>query len=173
MRADRSCRGFTLIELIIGMVVFSAVMVFIIRLLGPQASRSAEPILQARAIELAQSLFNEISTKSYDEQSDRSGGGLRCGEQGHVACSDASTFGASDADESRATFDDVDDYHQLATATTQNSLGESLGSKYQDFSADVSVTYPDANNRNVKQITITVGMPKGDPISFTTYRHNY
>ena len=78
MRAN--VRGFTLIELIIGIVVFTIIMLVIIGVIGPQSRLSIEPIWQIRASELAQSLLTEINAKSFDEQSDHSGGNTRCNE---------------------------------------------------------------------------------------------
>lgn len=66
--------GFTLIEMVIGIVAFSAVLTIIIGVLAPQATRSVDPIFNVRASELAQSLFNEISAKTFDESSNQTGG---------------------------------------------------------------------------------------------------
>ena len=52
--------GFTLIELVIGIVVFSIALVLFTSLMVPQAIRSVDPIFQVRASELGQSLMNEI-----------------------------------------------------------------------------------------------------------------
>ena len=53
-------RGFSLIELIIGIVVLAIAMLFISAILGPLFVRSIEPWHQVRAAELGNSLMNEI-----------------------------------------------------------------------------------------------------------------
>lgn len=198
-------KGFSLIEMVIGIVAFSAVLTIVIGVLNPQAERSADPIFRVRAAELAQSLFNEISGKSFDEQSDRSGGLLRCGETGAPACTSVHCLGPEDgvacatlcsfsggtrtdsavppvAEGSRDLWDDVDDYHQLVQSgdTIENSLGETLGSLYTGFTAEVSVIYDgnedganDCAIADKKLITVTITTPNGDAIPFSLYRSNF
>lgn len=72
--------GFTLIELIIGVVVLAFAFSLIATLIFPQAIRSAEPVLQVRAANLAQAFVEEIQGKAFDDNSAQSGGTLRCGE---------------------------------------------------------------------------------------------
>jgi len=134
--------GFTLIELVIGIVVFSIALVLFTSLIVPQAIRSVDPIFQVRASELGQSLMNEITSKSFDEKSDRTGGATLC----NATCIGSINLGPDDS-ESRTTFDDVDDYHGLnvSNGDIKNSLDETTvldGSNlYQGFSLHVSVVY--------------------------------
>src|SRR5690606_33770344 len=98
-----------------------------------QAQRSAEPILQTRAAGLGQALMLEIMSKSFDQHSDRTGGLLRCGETDAPTCTEPTALGPdSDSDsvkETRALFNDVDDYHGLNS--TDDPLYDALG---QDIS---------------------------------------
>lgn len=188
-------RGFTLIELIIGIVVFSIIMTVVIGLIAPQSRFSVEPIWQIRASELAQSLMSEINAKSFDENSDRTGSGLRCNEG--TDCTTSNNLGP-DAGEARGSYDDIDDYHGLnqtgaailsARGAQLLNDGESL---YTGFTAQVMVYYDenedgvndddlDSDGTNdtgtfvgdVKRITITVITPGGEPITFSSYRWNY
>ncbi|TDF34527.1 type II secretion system protein [Alteromonadaceae bacterium M269] len=74
-------KGFTLIELVIGIVAFAIVITLVTGLILPQASRSIDPIFQVRATELAQGLLSEINAKAFDESSNQSiGGSVRCNE---------------------------------------------------------------------------------------------
>ena len=70
-------KGYTLIEQVIGIVVFSIALGLFTSLIIPQVIRSVGPIFQVRASELGQSLINEITAKSFDEASDRTGGAMR------------------------------------------------------------------------------------------------
>jgi len=89
-------KGFTLIELIIGIVMLAITLSIITALIAPQAQKSAEPITALRASELGQSLMNEIQSKSFDEHSDRSPPFRRCGEilVGAQACTAPAELGA-------------------------------------------------------------------------------
>jgi MSHA pilin protein MshD len=73
-------RGFTLIELIVGIVLLAVALTGILGLLINQAPQAVDPVQQVRAAQLAQRLAGEMLQKSFDEQSDHNGGGYRCGE---------------------------------------------------------------------------------------------
>ena len=174
--------GFTLIELVIGIVAFSISLSIITSLLLPQAQRSVEPILQVRATELAQSLLNEISAKSFDQHSDRVSGLVRCNEDlvddlDEKACTAEENFG-NEEDDNREDYNDVDDYHSISVSDGDivNSLGEAFivngKNLYQGFSANISVTYTDVNQSG-KLITVTVITPTGQSLSFATIRSNF
>ena len=174
-------KGFTLIELVIGIVVFSIALVLFMSLIVPQAIRSVDPIFQIRASELGESLMNEITSKSFDEKSDRAGGEAHC---------DATCIGdinlGPDENESRTSFDDVDDYHGLnvSNGDIKNSLDETIALNgsflYQGFSVSVSVVYDAAMDGiadtvvgNTKLITVTVTTPNDEDIIFSSFRSNY
>ena len=74
MRAKlpKSQTGFTLLELVIGIVVFTISLTIVLSLIVPQAEQTAEPFRQVKAAKLGQSLMNDILSRSYDENSDRS-----------------------------------------------------------------------------------------------------
>ncbi len=118
----RAQRGFTLIELIVGIVIFSIAMVLVVSFLQPQVKKGIDPIWQVRAASLGQSLSNEILAKPFDQFSNRVGGIERCNES--VACTSSSGLGPEGA-ENRGSFNDVDDYHGL-DITGENILN-SLG----------------------------------------------
>ncbi|MGY3870522.1 type IV pilus modification PilV family protein [Aeromonas crassostreae] len=80
MPSVKRARGFTLIELIVGIVLLSVALTGILGLLINQAPRAVDPVQQVRAAQLAQRLLGEILQKSFDEYSDHNGGRYRCGE---------------------------------------------------------------------------------------------
>jgi MSHA pilin protein MshD len=174
--------GFTLIELVVGIVVFSIALVLFTSLIVPQAIRSVDPIFQIRASELGQSLMNEITSKSFDEGSDRSGGATLCDA---TTCTATTNLGP-DGSETRISYDDVDDYHGLnvSDGNIKNSLNQTVvlnGSNlYQGFSLNVSVFYDAAMDGtadtvvgNTKLITVTVTTPNNEDIIFSAFRSNY
>ncbi|GAA69382.1 prepilin-type N-terminal cleavage/methylation domain-containing protein [Pseudoalteromonas sp. BSi20429] len=178
MRALR-VKGFTLIELIIGIVMFAIALSIITALIAPQAKKSAEPIIALRASEFGQSLMNEIQSKSFDEHSDRSAPFRRCGETalGAEPCTAAGDLGTDS--ESRTSYNDVDDYIALSNQPITNSLGEVL-SQYSGFNLVVTVEYDSDFNESTindgttfKRITIEVTSPLGEVYGFSAYKGNY
>lgn len=188
-------KGFTLIELIVGIMLMSIALVVVTSVLMPQLRKGIDPIWQVRSVTLAQSLLSEISSKAFDESSITNTGWVACNHV--VDCSTAQNLG-SDTGESRAVFDDVDDFNGLTLQGVQiiNAHGESFDASVADlflgFSASVSVYYDDnsdgindadTNNDgnldqpglvgNQKLIKVVVTTPEGENLSFTTYRANY
>ncbi len=174
-KLNQQQQGFTLIEVIIGIVTLSVAFAVIINLILPATEQSAGQIQQIRAAELGQSLMNEIVAKAFDDNSDMVGGLVRCGESG-VNCS--TTMGAEG--ENRDQYDDVDDYNGLTLV--QNSLAEDLGTLYQGFKVSIIVCN-DSNydgtcnasddNKTAKLITITITDSLDNSITFATYRANF
>lgn len=167
--------GFSLIELIVGIVVLSISFSILTTLIYPLANQSAEQVHQIRAAELGQSMINEILGRAFDENSDMAGGYTRCGESG-VSCSAI----GSDSGETRASYDDVDDYNAINFDTIQNSLGEDLSAEYVGFSMNVTVINDEnydgsgsGNNSTAKLITITVRTPQDFDFVFSVYKVNF
>ncbi len=186
--------GFTLVELIIGMIVLAIVMTIITGLLAPQAKHSADPIIQIRASELGQAMMNEILAKSFDEYSDRSPPWLRCGETGTDVCS--ATLGPDCLDntktapactgsslETRATFNDVDDYiGTWSGSAILDSLGTGTGNYYTGYELTVTVIYDSDHddttintniNATAKLITVSVTSSTNEVYGFSAYKGNY
>jgi MSHA pilin protein MshD len=187
-------QGFTLIELVIGIVTLSLSFGVITSLILPSVEHSADQVHQIRAAELGQSMLNEILGRAFDENSDQVGGLVRCGD-------DADNSGAIDADElcsgimgaegeSRSQFDDVDDYNGLDQTGSgiRDALGDSMGDLYLGFTVTVTVcndsnydgvcvTDPDNGTVDLfnlaKLISITVTTPQQSVIEFATYKANF
>jgi len=184
--------GFTMIELVIGMVVFAVAMVMLLSVIFPLASKTVDPIYQIRAVKLANSLLSEIQAKNYDENSTPSVGAGRCNEVvAVITCTPSSGFGAVEG-ESHQQFDDVDDYHGFTIAGTQLASSEKYQDLYFDFKLNVEVIY-DGNysgfdnnensnagddiavavNMRAKLITIEVTTPNDEVLAFASYRSNF
>lgn len=169
-------RGFTLIEIIIGIVVFAIALTIITPLISPAEENSADQIHQIKAAELAQSLMNDIMNHSYDENSDRAGGVVRCNDEPY-SCTDVDDLGvdAGEDENDRNTFDDVDDFNGFTLKT--DAIGSNLSSQYNNFEVNVLVSY---NGRamnlppsRAKQIIITVTTPLGTDVVFTAFRADF
>lgn len=179
-------QGFTLVELVIGIVLFSVAMVTIVSVIMPQAKRGIDPLWQVRGVSLAQSLLTEISSKAFDEASITSSGIKACNHD--VSCTESSELGP-DPDETRDNFDDIDDYDELELvigAQIVNTSGATIDSDMADlfkgFEARISVFYDDNSDGiadgsgtfvgNQKLISIIVITPGGEEIPFAAYRKN-
>jgi len=175
--------GFTLIEIIVGIVVLSITYAVLTSLIYPLASQSAAQVHQIRAAELGQSMINEILGKAFDENSDMSGGFVRCGEISASSCTLSANLGA-DGSEQREDYNDVDDYNSIDFGEEiVNSQGGSLSTIYTGFTMNVTVIN-DSNysgeyqvgiddDKTAKLITITVRSPQSDDYVFSVYKANF
>lgn len=166
-------QGFTLIELIAGIVVIAIVTLVITTGLGQLFRQSVDPWKQVRATEVGQSLMNEVMARRFDENSNVGNQYVRCSE-GSGSCttpapcpSDGSTPNAEEAQ--RSQFDDVDDYNGLRL--TGAELSGSSPNRYNGFEALVCVTEKTANE--LKSITVTVTTPQDESIEFSAIKGNW
>lgn len=169
-------KGFTLIELIIGILVLTISLSIVSTLIAPAEEKSADLVLQLKASELGQSLLNDITSRAFDENSDMSGGFFRCGEPSILLNPCSTVLGPETGEDNRNLFDDVDDFNGFEELV--NSTNESLDSGYNQFLIEVEVIYAGddlglANNSLAKRITVTVTTPLETNIEFTTHKTNF
>ena len=182
--------GFSLIEMVIGIVTLSIALLVMTGALFPQAERSTNPWFQVRSAELAQSMMNEILARSFDENSPRSGSPFRCNETGGNNCintlpatcpADPNNFTwAEEGATNRELFDDVDDFHCYSATgdNITNIENANLTGVYQSFGVSVIVQYAGTDlgftdNLRAKRVQVTVSPPKGPDIIYTSYKANY
>ena len=128
-------KGFTLVELVVGIIVLGIVVAGVIPILGSMEVKSVEPLFQVKADLLAHRIYNQIRQRDFDENSDHSGGECRCGENiSHYGvsvcnlkdCTVASDFGP-DGDEKinlkQEFFNDVDDFDTGSLCSTATLSG--------------------------------------------------
>jgi len=177
----RAARGFTLIELVVGITLVAIAVTLLAKLIVPAVRQSAEPLVQQRAASLAEALMDEILSKRYDENTP-DGGVPPCSAL-TIPCS--TTLGP-DAGETRPDYDDVDDYNAYCGAgvTVTGADGVAL-SNYSSFRMSICVTYDTTYTgvaQSAKRITVTVlpGTPTSGPpavtpppLIFTAYRMNF
>ena len=167
--------GFTLIELIIGIVVLSISLSIISTLIVPTEQKSVDQILQVKAAELGQSFLNDISARAFDENSDMSGGRVRCGEPNDGSNPCSTVLGPEAGENSREDYNDVDDFNGYNE--TKDALGLGLDSSYSNFTVDVVVQYAGGDlglaDNLAKRITVTITTPLGTAIQFATHKANF
>ena len=180
--------GFSLIELVIGIVVLSISFSVLFQMILPTATQGATQIHQIRAAELGQSLMSEIMGKAFDENSDMMGGMTRCGEDadgdGTIEQACSTTLGDEEGGD-RSLFDDVDDYNyynnnSIIEDSLSDNLDDDLANIYRGFSVNISVIndgdydgIADTINNIAKLITITVTTSEGVEITFSSYKANF
>ena len=181
-------RGFTLIELIVGIVLLAVALTGILGLLINQAPQSVDPVQQVRASQLAQRLTGEILQKSFDEQSDHNGGRYRCGEQvAGVTIAPCSGSYGSDGEPAPYAYNDVDDFDTAgnwrdASWFTQTSSG--IGSdEYRNYQVKIAVSAVDFSDGTFrrcaapcsvgKRIDLQIKLPDQSVLDFSFYRGNY
>lgn len=186
--------GFTLVELVIGIVVLAIALVAMSTLLLSQSKDAIEPIHRLRASQLGQSIIQNIVSRAYDENSDHNGGVYRCGEiwgdsnlwfdgsswqttgtPSPVACTSSANYGIDSGEVAgeHFNFNDVDDFIEdeyVGAVEYGNVLGEPLSSEMQNFSVKISVS---PYNTVFKEITVTIKTPTNEEIVFAALKGNY
>ena len=169
-RAVKFESGFTLIELVAGMLVLGIGLVMMATMLYPQADRAAESLHRMRATELAQSVMNEIWNKKYDPNTGNNGAQPACGsnELGALPC--LNRF-SSLSGQNRNDYDSLDDYNGLNQNSLMLDSNQTYAQIYPNYRLAVSVSAGAASN--TKLITISVTAPNNETIVFNALRSNY
>ncbi|GAB3241395.1 prepilin-type N-terminal cleavage/methylation domain-containing protein [Pseudaeromonas pectinilytica] len=198
MRSINGLRGagFTLIELVMGIVLIAIALGGMLGLLINQSAESTEPVQQVRAAQLAQRLLNDISARSFDQNSDHNGSHWRCGETvngiTYATCTLPTGYGPDPGETKPYLFNDVDDYHTPAICSQDlTSCSDSswvAASYFTDNSVATQNDYPNYRVQivvtpgpgcsatgcsTVKLITVTVQLPDGSQLPFALLRGNY
>ena len=168
----RSQSGFTLIEMVITIVVISIALSAMLGAFSGAMSHSADPLWQNKTIKLAQLYLDEILSKRFDENSPV--GGVPAN-----ASTSCASIGA-DAAEVRATYDDVDDFHNMTNLRPVGANG-ALDVSYDNYLIAVEVACDDVGGAvnssgsdiHAKRIKVSVTPPGQSTMVFYAYKGNY
>lgn len=169
-----SSRGFTLVELIVTMMLISIAVLGITYALSFAFSRQSDGLWRAKSVALAESYFEEIMARRYDEATPL--GGVPPCSPATVPCTAVGADG-----EPRAEFDDVDDFDGLDEQPPLDVNGNPRA-EYASYRVQISVDYLDAAQvaglglddvSDGKLVTVTVIPPVGSPMDFPLLRTNY
>lgn len=145
--------GFSLVELVVGIVVFGVVLVGLMNPFFSMVQSSVEPILEAKSAILAAQITKRLNTISYDENSDHDGGRCRCGEEVNLKLEDTNisvcpfkvctpyvNFGIdNDFEKNVTTMDGLNDFDDFDTdklcQKTQNEAVKKLCKKDEAISS--------------------------------------
>lgn len=164
MRPGQS--GATLVELVITIVIIGVAIAGVVSAFALISGRSADPLNQTRAVELAQLYMDEIIAKKYDDATPQGG------QPPYSGPCNIDVEG-----ETRATFDDVDDYGGLTDTPPANAQGPLVG--YNGFTVVVEVSCAGSDpgiglpSSEAKRIDLTITDPGGQSYVFAAYRTNF
>lgn len=166
--------GFTLVELIMTLVIISIASVGIFSALSFALKHQSDGIWRSKSIALAESYTDQIMMRRFDEASPL-GGVPACLP---AQCSASAAF---DDGESRAHFDDVDDYDGLDDMPPLDEGGVPLNG-FAGYRVAVAVRYATATEvasfalndpTDMKLITVSVTPPGKPAMDFRVVRANF
>lgn len=140
--------GITLIELILAMVIISIAVTGIFSVMNLTISHSADPVVQHQAIAIAEAYLEEIQLQSYSDP-------------------DGTNVG-----ETRASFDNVDDYNGLSDSGAHNQL-DALLSNLSSYNVTVAVADQSVSGLASKKVTVTVSSASISGLSLIGYKFAY
>lgn len=163
--------GVTLMELVLTIVILSIAMLAVVSVYSKAISRSADPLIYAKSVELAQTYLDEILTKKYDHNTP-TGGVPPAGTPGNPLAG----IGEEGSESNRDDYNDVDDYHNQTYNVQQFITGGGFN-QYASFTVSITVSYAGTEvgvtNDQVKRIDVTVTNPLNNSLTFSAYKGNY
>jgi MSHA pilin protein MshD len=147
--------GATLIELVVSTVIIAITVTAVMMVIAQVARSSADPMHRVQATAIAQAYMDEILSQHLDDP-------------------DGGELGGPEPGETRASFDDVADYHRLDDAAgAVDQTGVAIGG-LEGYNVSVAVTATTIQGFPAKRIQVSVGFD-GDPdfvVPLVSYRLN-
>lgn len=145
----RRCQaGVTLIELILSIVIISIAVTGVFSVMNLTVRHSADPVVEHQAIAIAEAYLEEILLQAYTDPN-----GTNTGE-------------------TRASFDNVDDYNGLNDTGAQDQQGSLLGN-LTSYNVAVTVADQAVSGLTGKKVTVTVMDPGVSGLSLVGYKFAY
>jgi MSHA pilin protein MshD len=145
--------AFTLIEVIVTIVVIAVAATALLSAFSGMVRGSADPVIQQQATTVAEAYMEEILRKAYADPVLAETGGKEAGE-------------------TRASFNDVQDYNSLADNKVRDQNDNPIA-LLADYTVTVSVNGAVLNGVNAMQIDVTVTHPATGAITLSAFRANY
>ena len=172
MYRGKKASGFSLVELIVAIAIFAVAAAGIFGSMSFALGHQSDAIIRTKEEALARSYFEQISARKYDELTPE-GGVPRC-----APCSLESAF---DDGETRANYDDVDDFDGLDETPPRSDDGTVM-TEFPGYRVQIDVRYLDAAEQTLlgmmaaedaKIVEISVQAPGGRSRTFTSVRANF
>ena len=146
--------AFTLIEIIVTILVLAVASTALLSVFSSMVRGSADPVIQQQAITVAEAYMEEILRKGYADP--------------FVA-----ETGTAEGVETRATFNDVQDYNALpANQNVRDQNNNPIGA-LAGYSVTVDVNPATLSGVNMMQIDVTVTHPATGSILLSAFRAPY
>lgn len=157
--------GASLVELILSITIVSIALVGLMLAIPMTTGHGGDPMVRQQAIAIAEAYMEEILLQPYDEW----------------VASGSADVGGPEAGETRATYDDINDYDAITNAKVQY---RGSGELEELLNYRVSVTVDDSYDslgpatqtiagNDAKQVTVTVTHDSGDSVVLRAYRTRY
>jgi MSHA pilin protein MshD len=196
---QKSEKGFSLVELVVGIVVLAVAMMVMNTLLITHSKDALEPLYRLRASQLGQSIMVNILSRAYDQNSDHNGGYFRCGEvwqngdawydiasktwllttpQNTVPCTSSENYAPETLESNHPTFNDVDDFIEnefVSAIDYEDLLGDAFPTDYRNYQIKITV-FADTStlaSTTMKQIHVTIKTPSDEEFLFSALKGNY
>ncbi|VAX08156.1 MSHA pilin protein MshD [hydrothermal vent metagenome] len=182
--------GVTLIEMVIFIVIVGIAVTAVLSVYINVGRTGADPLVRIRGIELGQSMIEEILLKAYDHSTPLGGGCVQFSANSRCTSgTSASAESAADFDdgESRDTFNDVDDYHNIAycgdnvtaadaacsTACTPmlDDAGNNIATEYAGYAICIQVSFAGGEMNNTTPADVSVLANDGKRIDVIVTDH--
>lgn len=142
-KGRRAAAGVTLVELIVSIVVISIGLAGVVLVMSRTTAASADPMVQHQAVAIAEAYMEEILSKDFGVQPETS----------------------------RASFDDVRDYHGLNQVPTDQNGNAVTG--LGQYNVQLLAVPQLLNGSAAILVTVTVNGPGGTSFSLSGYRTDY
>jgi MSHA pilin protein MshD len=145
--------AFTLIEVLVTLVVIAVAAAALMSVFTNMVRGSADPVIQQQATTVAEAYMEEILRKSYGDPV-------------------VTETGAAEAGETRASFNDVQDYNSLPDNLVRNQNNNPVAA-LADYAVTVNVNAAVLNGVNAMRIDVSVSHPSTGTIALSAFRTNY
>ena len=141
--------AFSLVEVVVAMMLVSLLLVAALSTVGASRVGQRQALDEALAANLAHSLLEEVMGRAYEDTAADNRFGTETGE----------------STQTRAAFDDVDDYHKWSAAPPVHADGTAINGAHR-LRREVAVLYVKPDNPNqtaasptdAKRVTVTVSL---------------
>ncbi|MCP4765357.1 MAG: type II secretion system protein [Gammaproteobacteria bacterium] len=147
--------AFTLIEILVTLVVIGVAATALLSVFTNMVSGSADPVIQQQATTIAESYMEEILRKPYEDPVVPETGG-----------------GGAEAGETRASFNDVQDYKDLPDNLVRDQNNNPVAA-LADYTVTVNVNAAVLNGVNAMQIDVSVSHAVTGTVSLSAFRTSY